>query len=90
MPRPIHINMAERNLHPGLSVQETLEATGVSVEALAGEAGVSIEEVQGVLDGSIAITEPLAAAIERLTGAPAVMFMNLQRMYDNDLEDLQK
>lgn len=61
---------------------ETIDAIGMNEAELCSQSGIELGRVQGILGGTEAITDCDAAGLERATGVPASMWINLQAEYD--------
>lgn len=66
---------------PGESLRETLEALQMTQADLAERAGLSTKHVNQIIQGVAPITPETALALERITGAPATFWTNLEARY---------
>lgn len=66
---------------PGDSLRETLDALHMTQADLAERAGLSTKHVNQIIQGVASITPETALALERVTGAPATFWTNLDTRY---------
>lgn len=69
--------------HPGEDLDEKLQEMGMTVEEFARRSLVPADIVRSIIAGETSITADMAIAFEEVTGMPAVLWLNLQRNYDN-------
>lgn len=71
------------SVHPGETLREILETSGITQAGLAREMGVSQKHMNFVVQGKSRITVQFAVRLERALGAPTADFwMNLQTQHD--------
>ena len=66
---------------PGDSLRETLEALQMTQADLAQRSGISTKHINQIVQGVAAVTPETALALERVTGAPAAFWTNLEARY---------
>lgn len=66
---------------PGDFLAETLEAMGVSQTELAARTGRPVQAINEIIKGKKEITPETALELERVLGAPAHVWLNLERDY---------
>jgi HTH-type transcriptional regulator/antitoxin HigA len=66
---------------PGDSLRETLEALEMTQAELAERTGLSTKHVNQIIAGAAPVTPETALALERVTGAPAGFWTNLEAAY---------
>lgn len=78
-------------VRPGTTLADWLEENRLSSRVAAVVAGrMPRERFQGILDGTVRITEDDAARLQHLTGVTAGFWLNHERMYREDLADGKK
>lgn len=71
------------SVHPGETLREILETSGIMQATLAREMGVSQKHLNFVVQGKAAITAQFAVRLERALGVPSAEFwMKLQSDFD--------
>jgi plasmid maintenance system antidote protein VapI len=71
-------------MRPGVTLREMLDDSGMSVRVIAKIAGLAPAVIQGVLDGSVPITEPIAERLARAltdNAMTAQFWCNLEAAY---------
>lgn len=66
---------------PGESLRETLEALDMTQAELAERTGLSTKHINQIVSGVAPVTPETALALERVTGAPAAFWTNLEAAY---------
>lgn len=79
-PNPIKLDIA---FHPGEDLEEKLQEMQMTVEEFAKRSLVPESIVESIIAGETSITADMAIAFEEVTGMPAILWLNLQRNYDN-------
>ena len=75
--------MTERTrTHPGVSLRDSLDATGWSVNEFAQRLGVSRNVASRLLNGHCGISPAVALALERIGWSNADFWMRRQASYD--------
>ena len=75
--------MSERiRTHPGISLRDSLDATGWSVNEFAERLGVSRNVASRLLNGRCGISPAVALALERIGWSTAEFWMRRQASYD--------
>jgi addiction module HigA family antidote len=70
-------------VHPGVTLREILESSGITQRTVALEMGVTQKHLNFVVQGKAAITAQFAVRLERALGVPTAEFwMSLQTNYD--------
>lgn len=70
-------------VHPGETLREILQTSGITQRTLALEMGVTQKHLNFVIQGKASVTAQFAVRLERTLGAPTADFwMNLQTQYD--------
>ncbi|MFH1329318.1 MAG: HigA family addiction module antitoxin [Actinomycetota bacterium] len=75
---------------PGETLLEVLEDRGLTQAELARRAGLSLKHVNLVAQGRVPISTEVALRLERVTGVPAAMWMNLETRYRERLARLEE
>src|SRR4030043_874947 len=70
---------------PGETLLETIEAIGMSQAELAERTGRPKKTINEIIKGKAAITSETALQLERVLGAPAGFWNNLERNYQENL-----
>jgi addiction module HigA family antidote len=71
---------------PGEVLQETVDALGMTQAELATRTGLSKKTVNQIIQGREPISSETAFRLERVTGAPARFWMNLETNYQEQRE----
>jgi HTH-type transcriptional regulator / antitoxin HigA len=66
---------------PGDMLEETMEYLGITQTELAHRMGRPIKTIHKILQGKAALTADTALELERVLGAPAHLWMNLEANY---------
>lgn len=72
-------------LRPGVLLADVLAARGLAVEEFAAAARIPPATARGLLDGTVRVGGPEAAAIALATGTSGQLWLNAQHNYDHDL-----
>lgn len=73
---------------PGATLRETIEALGMNQKELAVRTNLAEKTVCHILQGKAPVTYDTAIALERVTGVPASMWNNLEKLYREQLAKL--
>jgi plasmid maintenance system antidote protein VapI len=74
--------------HPGYLMEYAfMEGRGLSIEDVATGSGLSHETVQGIIDGIVDITEPVAVKLARVLGGSAETLYRAQVEFDRFKSD---
>ena len=66
---------------PGETIRGAIEALGITQKEFAARLGCSERHLIALLDGRAAIVQRMAAKLEKVTGTPARVWMNLEINY---------
>src|SRR5262245_21899858 len=77
-------------IHPGETLEETLEEIGMSQAELAQRMGRPLQMISEIIQGKKAITAETALQLERATGVPATFWDSSQRNYEATLARLEE
>lgn len=70
------------SVHPGETLKECMEYDRVSIDTLSRDTGIPIQTLQGIINGSLRITEEIALQLGYVTGVPSSFWNSLQAQYD--------
>ena len=76
--------------HPGELIEETLETIGMSQAELGERIGKSAKFVNELIKGKAHITSNTAQALERVIGYTAKGWLNLDRVYQDELMEIEQ
>lgn len=71
---------------PGRILHYELQERDIPHEEFAGRIGMSPSRFNEIVNGKRSITLPLANSLERELGVSAMMWMNLQMLYERDTD----
>ena len=69
-------------VHPGETISEYIESSGMSRTEFAKRLGMSIQNLSRILNGKFAVSPETANALERVTGVTSTFWLKLQALYD--------
>ncbi len=69
-------------VHPGETISEYIESSGMSRAEFAKRLGMSIQNLSRILNGKFAVSPETANALERVTGISSTFWLKLQALYD--------
>ncbi len=69
-------------IHPGESIAEFIDTSGMSRAEFATRLGMSVQNLSRIINGKISISPDTANSLERVTGVPSTFWLNLQVIYD--------
>jgi HTH-type transcriptional regulator/antitoxin HigA len=69
--------------HPGMSLQEMIDAKGMSQAELSLRMGRPKKTINGIIKGEVAITSDTALQLERVVGMPASFWNNMESLYQD-------
>lgn len=72
-------------IHPGQVLREYLDANGWSQTDLALRTGIASKTINGICNGNTPITPRTALTLEKVFRRPAHFWLNLQRLYDEEI-----
>lgn len=76
-------------IHPGFTLEETLEFLGMSQKDLAERTGLTEKHISQIINGKASITPATAIKLERVLGVKAEGWINLERNYRITLARLE-
>lgn len=76
-------------IHPGETLDETLEFLGMSQADLSERTGLSAKHISNIVSGKASITPETAIKLERVLGVKAEFWNNLQKNYEGMLARLE-
>lgn len=77
-------------IHPGETLREVLEERNISQAELAYRAGVTGAYISNVINGKKSISTSLAKKLEYALGIKASLWNNLQKNYDEELQEFEE
>jgi len=77
-------------IHPGITLQDELEAAGFTQRSLASEIGVQPSLLNEIIKGKRNITAELALLLEAALGVDASFWLNLQKNYELDVARIKE
>lgn len=75
---------------PGDTIQEHLDAIGMTQAELAERMGRSISKLNDLIKGKISLTPETAQKLEYVLGVEASFWLNLERIYQQELLEIEK
>lgn len=78
-----------RPVHPGEVLQDEIETLEMSASAFAAALNVPANRISAVLKGDRAITADTALRLSRYMGTSAEFWMNLQKMYELRVAEIE-
>jgi len=77
-------------IHPGITLQDELEAAGFTQRSLASELGIQPSLLNEIVKGKRNITAELALLLEAALGIDASFWLNLQKGYELDVARIKE
>lgn len=77
--------MVNYAIHPGILLQEEIDAMNLTQKEVAEKAGVSKTIINEVIKGKRSINAELAVRLESVLQSPARFWLNAQSMYDETM-----
>ena len=74
--------------HPGEMIKDELRERGMTQKLLASKTGIQPSVLSEVINGKRSISLHMAAALEKILGIPADIWMNLQTQYNLDTANI--
>ena len=74
---------SEWEIPPGLFVLDAMNEAGLDYQQLAHALGMDSDQLRALIDGDTALTDDIAAKLERATGCPAEEWLRLQIEYES-------
>ena len=68
-------------IHPGESIEESMEFLGMSQEELATRLDITTKHLSNILNGHVSVTPNVAVRLEAVLGPSAQFWMNLESNY---------
>ena len=75
---------------PGDTIQETIDDIGMSQAELAERLGRSVPKLNELIKGKAPITKETATKLEYVLGIPASFWLNLERQYQDELQQIEQ
>ncbi len=82
--------MARTQIHPGEILREELEIAGLSAAEFARQLAVPTNRITSILNEKRAITADTALRLGHWFGTSAEMWLNLQKLYELRLAEIEK
>lgn len=82
--------MARTPIHPGEHLAEALAELGMSAAEFARQINVPTNRITGILNGQRALTADTALRLGHWFGTSAEMWLNLQKLYELRLAEMEK
>lgn len=76
--------------HPGQLIKDELKERGLSQKRLAEMTGIKASIISETISGKRSVSISMAAALEKVLGIPADVWMNLQTQYNLDAAGIAK
>lgn len=77
-------------IHPGVTVQRTLDSLGMTQKRLAERTGLSEKHISQIINGEASITADTAFLLQNAIGASASFWLNLDKNYRETLARLEQ
>ncbi len=75
---------------PGDTIQETIDEVGMSQAELAERMGRTKEKLNELIKGKAPLTKKTAIKLENVLGIPAILWMNLEKLYQERLLEIEQ
>ncbi|MBL0026952.1 MAG: helix-turn-helix domain-containing protein [Saprospiraceae bacterium] len=75
---------------PGERIQEHIDFTGMSQAELAERLGRSVPKLNELIKGKAPITKETASKLEFVLGVPASFWLNLEKIYQEELLQIEQ
>lgn len=77
-------------IHPGVTVQRTLDSLAMNQKRLAERTGLSEKHISQIINGEASITADTAFLLQNAVGAPASFWLNLDKNYRETLARIEQ